>query len=178
MHSQTWYSRSGRRLYFKVAAESFPSWDTIRGGLLFKSGANCLLSHSGSCLLLVHFKFFRVCETRNSPPTLDQHRSYFGSIFHQTKCPLQKPRTCEEFLLWSYCSNIRLILDRLLILAQTIHGFPVKGIESSLQELPSNSISRALMSNVTRRKNCFLFVEVSELFCGECWRIIKWTLKL
>ncbi len=32
IHSQNWYSRWGRRFYFKVAAESFPSWDTIRDG--------------------------------------------------------------------------------------------------------------------------------------------------
>ena len=74
LHTQNWYSLWGRRFYFKVAAESSPSWGTIRGGLLstvvtrcvkivgnelhapsqwnilFKSGANCLLSHSGSCL--------------------------------------------------------------------------------------------------------------------------------
>ncbi len=35
-HSQNWYSRWGRRFYFKVAAESFPSWHTIRGGHSFR----------------------------------------------------------------------------------------------------------------------------------------------
>ncbi len=37
VHSQNWYSRWGRRFYFKVAAESFPSWDTIRGGHSFRT---------------------------------------------------------------------------------------------------------------------------------------------
>ena len=36
LHSQNWYSRWGRRFHFKVATESFPSWDTIRGGFLFR----------------------------------------------------------------------------------------------------------------------------------------------
>ncbi len=38
MHSQNWYSRCswGRRFYLKVAAESFPAWDTITVGLLFR----------------------------------------------------------------------------------------------------------------------------------------------
>ena len=35
LHSQNWYSCWGRRLYFKVAAESFPSWDTIRNRISF-----------------------------------------------------------------------------------------------------------------------------------------------
>ncbi len=37
-HSQNWYmySRWGCRSHFKVAAESFPSWDTIRGGHSFR----------------------------------------------------------------------------------------------------------------------------------------------
>ena len=30
VHSKSWYSRWGMRFYFKVAAESFPSWYTIR----------------------------------------------------------------------------------------------------------------------------------------------------
>ncbi len=36
LHSPNWYSRWGRRLYFKVAAECFLSWDTIRGGVSFR----------------------------------------------------------------------------------------------------------------------------------------------
>ncbi len=35
-HSQNWFSRWGRRFYFKVAAERFPSWDTIRDGNSFR----------------------------------------------------------------------------------------------------------------------------------------------
>ncbi len=36
IHSQNWYSSWGRRFYFKVAAEKFPSWDTIKGGHSFR----------------------------------------------------------------------------------------------------------------------------------------------
>ena len=43
IHSQNWYSHWGRRFYFKVAAESFPSWDTSVLEIFS-------LSHSGSCL--------------------------------------------------------------------------------------------------------------------------------
>ncbi len=36
LHSQSWYSPWGRGFYFTIAAESFPSWDTIRAGFLFR----------------------------------------------------------------------------------------------------------------------------------------------
>ena len=36
LHAQNWFFRWGKRFYFKVAVESFLSWDTIRGGFLFR----------------------------------------------------------------------------------------------------------------------------------------------
>ena len=36
VHFQNWYSRWGWRSHFKVAAGSFPSCDTIRGGCSFR----------------------------------------------------------------------------------------------------------------------------------------------
>ncbi len=57
LHFQNWYSRWGRRFYFKVAAESFPSWDNV---YFWSHEQIAYFLTQEAVYFLVHFKFLRV----------------------------------------------------------------------------------------------------------------------